>query len=219
MKTTLLLIGAILATNFAMAQSPTKFGVKAGVNFQNITGKAIDGEKVKNDIKTGFVIGVDADIPVGIDFYVQPGVLFSTKGTSLDDADAKVNLSYLEVPVNFLYKPSLGTGKMLLGFGPYVAYALGGKMNPESGSSKSLKFENKVTAAEYTAALTNGTAYAKRFDAGANFFAGYEFSNRLSFQLNAQLGLLNINPKISDYPDDKSALKNTGFGITAGYKF
>ena len=43
--------------------------------------------------------------------------------------------------------------------------------------------------------------YFKPFDAGANFVAGYEFSNRFSAQLNAQLGLVNINPKYDGLPD------------------
>jgi hypothetical protein len=63
--------------------------------------------------------------------------------------------------------------------------------------------------------------YLRPFDAGANIFAGYELPVGLFFQLNAQLGLLNINP---DYEgegtsEDKSSLKNTGFSLSAGYRF
>ena len=56
----------------------------------------------------------------------------------------------------------------------------------------------------------------KRFDAGANFLAGYEFSNKLSFQLNAGLGLVNI---LNTESGDDAKLKNTGFGISLGYRF
>ncbi|HEX2533115.1 MAG TPA: PorT family protein, partial [Chitinophagaceae bacterium] len=55
----------------------------------------------------------------------------------------------------------------------------------------------------------------KRFDAGGNLLAGYEFANRLSFQLNAQLGLVDINPKMND----ESKWRNTGFGVSLGYRF
>ena len=57
----------------------------------------------------------------------------------------------------------------------------------------------------------------KRFDAGANLLAGYEFSNKLSFQLNAGLGLIRLNNRADD--DTKSSIKNTGFGVSLGYRF
>jgi hypothetical protein len=47
---------------------------------------------------------------------------------------------------------------------------------------------------------------------------GYEFANRLSFQLNAQLGLTDIHPEYQSNPDLNKATK-TGFGISAGYRF
>jgi hypothetical protein len=56
-------------------------------------------------------------------------------------------------------------------------------------------------------------------DAGANLLAGYEFSNRISFQLNAQLGLAKINSKYENSPNAKTSAKNTGFGVSLGYRF
>jgi hypothetical protein len=53
-------------------------------------------------------------------------------------------------------------------------------------------------------------------DAGANLLAGYEFSNRFSFQLNAQLGLTKINPEYEGATNDKTSAKNTGFGFSVG---
>src|SRR5205085_11734581 len=109
--------------------------------------------------------------------------------------NVKTTLSYIEIPINFVYKPLLGDSRLLLGFGPYVAFGVGAS-NIEFGSAPS---------------------QIKRFDAGANVLAGYEMSNRLSFQLNAGLGLLNLANRESG--DTKSSIKNTGFGISAGYRF
>jgi hypothetical protein len=192
----------------------TTFGVRAGVNFQNINGKDVDGDKLENKIKPGFHVGANAEIPVATDFYVQPGVLFSTKGAKLNNSDDKINLSYVEVPVNLVYKPLLGTGRVMIGFGPYAGFAVGGKYKPGTGSDTDIMFEKDINQIEGQSWL-----FAKRFDAGANFLAGYEFSNKLSFQLNAQLGLININSDNERYLDDKTARKNTGFGISAGYRF
>ncbi|HKZ65690.1 MAG TPA: porin family protein [Chitinophagaceae bacterium] len=202
MKTKTLFI-AVCATLFStaiFAQSKTTFGIRAGVNFQNLNGKNAADDNWDNKLKTGFNAGVNAEIPVGIDFYVQPGLLFSTKGAKLEDSDTKLNLSYLELPVNFIYKPELGTGRMVLGFGPYAAYAVGGKTKEPDTD---LEFGDQP--GEW-----------KRFDAGANLLAGYEFSNKLSFQLNAGLGLLDIRKRPTG--DSKSTVKNTGFGLSLGYR-
>jgi len=219
MKNKALLL-ALTTTAFALgAQAQTTFGIRAGVNFQNITGKTYDDKDVNNKLKTGFNVGVNAEIPVAPDFYVQPGVLFTTKGAKdKDDDDIKINVSYIEVPINFLYKPTLGAGKLLLGVGPYVAFGIGGKVSDMNGKEKDLKFEKEVTATEY---LNNGipSPFIRRLDAGGNFLAGYEFSNKLSFQLNAQLGLIKINTDIEGVSNDKTKYKNTGFGVSLGYRF
>lgn len=57
--------------------------------------------------------------------------------------------------------------------------------------------------------------YFKRMDIGADFFVGYELRNKISFTLNSQLGLVNINAKSAD----KTENKNTGFGLSIGYRF
>lgn len=62
------------------------------------------------------------------------------------------------------------------------------------------------------------TAYCKRVDAGGNLLFGYEFSNKFSAQLNAQLGMVKINTKVEN-PTDNAKYKNTGFGISLGYRF
>lgn len=225
MKTKALLL-ALSVTVFALGakaqETPgTTFGVRAGVNFQNINGKDFLDEKLDNKIKTGFNIGVNAEIPIASEFYLQPGVLFTTKGAkSKDDDDAKISLSYIEVPINFLYKPELGMGKLLLGIGPYIAFGIGGKVSNGDGKETDVEFTKEVSAANYSAATSQGLfPYFKRFDAGGNLLVGYEFSNNFSFQLNAQLGMININSDIKDVSSDDTKFKNTGFGLSVGYRF
>ncbi|MGZ8556812.1 MAG: porin family protein [Chitinophagaceae bacterium] len=204
---TKIMIAVVITTFFTtgvFAQSTTSFGIRAGVNFQNLNGKDVGGDNLENKLKTGFNAGVNAEIPVGIDFYLQPGLLFSTKGAKIGETDDKINLSYIELPINFIYKPSLGTGRLIMGFGPYAAFAAGGSYKPENGEDVDIEFGDQP-------------GEMKRFDAGANLLAGYEFSNRLSFQLNAGLGLLKINNRVAN--DSKSSLKNTGFGVSLGYRF
>jgi len=222
MKTKLLMVlFAVCAcmTSYSQLGRPS-LGIRAGVNFQNLNGKDAQGENLDNRLKVGFNAGVTADVPIAEDFYVQPGLLFSTKGArAAEDAvadDARINLSYLELPINLVYKPVLGQGNLIMGFGPYVAYALGGKVKTDN-AEVDLEFENEVTPVEYAA---QAGLIAKRFDAGANLLFGYEFNSRVSAQLNAQLGLLNLQPKVTGVDrDDVGTWKNTGFGVSLGYKF
>jgi hypothetical protein len=216
-KTLLLALTTTALALGAQAQETTTFGIRAGVNFQNLNGKDYNDDDLENKMKTGFHIGVNAEIPVATDFYLQPGVLFSTKGAiDKDDEDIKWNLSYIEVPINFLYKPALGAGKLLLGVGPYVALGIGGSYKNFDGKEIDLKFENEITASQ---AADLNTVYARSIDAGGNLLVGYEFANKLSAQLNAQLGMLKVNPKIDGITNDKSKWKNTGFGLSLGYRF
>ncbi len=79
-----------------------------------------------------------------------------------------------------------------------------------------IKFSNRITWDEYS---DMDHAYYRPFDAGANIFAGYELEMGLFFQLNAQMGMLKMNPEIEEAEDDEAAYKNTGFGISIGYNF
>jgi hypothetical protein len=218
-----LVTACIIASNTAKAQSKTTFGIRSGVNFQNINGKDYNGNKLNNQLIPGFHIGVNAEIPLVSEFFIQPGLLFTTKGGRMDINEngnkytQTTHLAYMEVPVNFLYKTQLGTGHLLAGLGPYVEVGVGGKIKYSGSgapSDRDVIFQNTVDDAE-----ANSGVYYRRMGAGANFLFGYEFRNRLSAQLNAQLGLTNINPKNGQVSDPKATAKNTGFGVSLGYRF
>ncbi|WEK35775.1 MAG: porin family protein [Candidatus Pseudobacter hemicellulosilyticus] len=212
MKTKLFLLTALLTTGVAAVNAQTSFGIRAGVNFQNLNGEDVTGDDFDYKLKTGFHVGVNAEIPLAAEFYLQPGVLFSMKGAKADDDnDTKVNIGYIEVPINFLFKPELGNGKLLLGVGPYVGFGVTGKIKGD-GDDVDIEFANEASGLDALRTI-------RRFDAGGNLLFGYEFSNKLSLQLNAQLGMLNIAPDIEGVPDNDYKIKNTGFGVSVGYRF
>ncbi|HVG13102.1 MAG TPA: outer membrane beta-barrel protein, partial [Flavisolibacter sp.] len=108
MKKKLLVLGAaaFICSTSLMAQTTsnagrTTFGLRGGVNFSTFNGEDASGNDLDNKIATGFNVGLNAEIPVGTGSYIQPGVLFSTKGTEYQNG-AEVNLSYVEIPVNFV---------------------------------------------------------------------------------------------------------------------
>jgi len=213
----ILVLSATLAT--AQDQPKISFGVLGGVNLHNLTGKAYNGDKLNNDMMLGYHVGVNARIPIASRCFFQPGLMFSVKGDKNKSAESTstTKFNYLEMPLNMGYKTSLGSGSVTFGFGPYIAYALGGKVKTEGSSATveyDIEFKNTVEAGDLGL-----VKYYKHLDAGANIFAGYEMTSGLFVQLNAQFGMLKINPEYKEYPEDKAAEKNTGFGLSAGYRF
>lgn len=230
MKTRILTIIAILVLAATALEAQVDFGIVAGPNFQNMVGKDDDGDKVTNGMIIGFHAGVKASIPVATDFYFQTGLLFSQKGSkndmgilptkaSSEDYYTTTRISYVELPLHLLFRPEIGNGHVLVGFGPYVAFGIAGTQNVDYDGipafEQKIKFKNEITMSEY---WDMDYAYYRRFDAGADIFAGYEFDMGLFVQLNAQLGLLNMMPVIEDN-ESNANLKNTGFSLSLGYNF
>lgn len=228
---------ATFAVSPAMLFSQVQLGVRAGVNFSNVIYKDADGNKsLSTDLIPGFHIGAIGDIALADDYYVQPGILFTTKGFKMQesDGDAKVTFKlspyYIEVPVNFLYKPILGNGRLLLGVGPYFAYGIGGswEVTATDGSTKiskdgNLVFKNNVSSSDSANfndwnSIPDELPYGKAFDMGANALIGYEFSNHFSFQVNGQLGLINNASKYNGESTGETQ-KNIQFGASIVYKF
>lgn len=223
MKTRILIIISIffLSLTFTTAQEIKKvsFGVLGGVNFQNLSGKDFNGDKLENKLIVGFHVGANIMIPLAPEFYFQPGLLFSTKGAKYSDdlSTSTTRLSYIELPLNLVYRAQLGNGYIFLGLGPYLGYAIMGKVQTEiAGNTEKtdIEFQNVV---EISDPLT--VPYYKALDVGANIFFGYELPFGVFAQINAQLGLVKINPEYEALADDKSSIKNTGFGLSLGYRF
>ncbi len=221
MKNKLILIVSVLvlSASFAVAQDRTSFGILGGINFQDLSGKATNGDKLENEMQLGFHGGINVQIPVAPEFYFQPGLMYTTKGAKNSEGSltSKTKLNYIEMPLNFVYKAPLSNGFFMLGFGPYLAYAISGNVETKGGSvtlDQDVEFTNKVKSGDPLL-----VPYYKAFDAGAGIFVGYETAGGLFLQLNTQLGLLNINPEYEGLTADKSAVKNTGFGLTLGYRF
>ncbi len=202
-----------------ITESRIKYALLGGVNFQNWNGTDVNGSMMDNKLVTGYHLGGNVQIPLAPEFYFQPGFLFSTKGTKIntDSVNNKYKISYLELPLNFVYKGLLGRGFVMVGFGPYLGYGIKGKVTSTRNGSdvvSDVKFKNTIETSD-----PSNIPYLKSFDAGANIFAGYELENGLFFQLNTQLGALKLNPENKRISNDKTSLKNTGYGFSVGFRF
>lgn len=215
----ILVLSASFATAQTKGQTKMSFAVLGGINFQNLNGKNLSGDKLKNDMLMGYHAGVNVQIPIAPEFYFQPGLMFAVKGAKNTNGSitSTTRLNYIEMPLNMVYKASLGNGFVMLGFGPYVGYGIGGKVKTTGGSitlDQNVEFKNVVETGDN---LT--TPYYKAFDAGGNIFFGYEMASGIFIQLDSQFGMLNIRPEYKGLTTDKSTVKNTGFGLSLGYRF
>ncbi len=224
------LAAALLICASASVQAQTVFGVRAGVNLSTISHVDEAGEKQDTESIPSFQIGLTVDRPIAADFYLQPALLYSGKGFKQDGGwlagsgnEFKAKVSYVELPVNVLYKPHLGTGNLLLGAGPYLAYGTGGKWEADgqivvgdivlSESEGDAIFKNDVVDGEFGNYL-----YGKPWDYGANVMLGYEFLQQFSVQLNAQFGIANLQPDV-DGRKPEGHIRNNSYGISVGYRF
>jgi hypothetical protein len=206
-----MLLAAMLATSFSFAQ--VSFGVKGSLNMFNLAMKDSDGKKVESKMIPAFDLGAYAEIPLVDEFYIRPELIYAAKGAKSKDLQPEytVHTSWIELPVLFLYKGAFASDKVLLGFGPYLAMGVGGKVKSDI-EDIDVKFKNDVSESDSVA------LYYKPIDFGAKIMAGYELSNGLSFAINASLGLSNIEPKYSGKTTD-AITKNVGFGLTLAYRF
>jgi hypothetical protein len=202
-----LAIVLLLAIVSISAQAQVKFGPRIGANFSTMTLK-YSGLSIDPNSLVGINGGVQAEISLG-SFAIQPAFLFAMKGSKYDISSADVSMkiapSYIEVPVNIVYKIGAGPLHVLLLAGPYVSYGIGGKYKYTSGSEsyeESIKFGS------------GDDDDMKPLDAGINLGGGVEISH---FQVQAQygLGLINLAPTT----ENDAEQKNRVFSLSLIYLF
>jgi len=224
-----MLIALLSLLSFA-GHAQLKVGIRGGFSLTNVSLVSEENERQNTEAIPRFQIGLTLDIPLVADFYLQPAVLYAGKGYKQDggwlvaaEGEFEVKLAYVEVPVNLLYKPQLGTGNLLIGAGPYLGYGIGGKWDTNgqivigdivlSENSGKVLFKNDWSEGEFGNYL-----FGKPWDYGINLVAGYEFLQHFTAQFNAQFGLANLSPNTENVSSDGST-RNKGYGISVGYRF
>jgi hypothetical protein len=182
----------------ASMQAQVKFGPTAGLNLSTATVK-VGGTKMDTKSIVGFNIGLISEFNLTGNLFLQPALLFSTKGTKVTEVEFESTITpiYIEIPVNVVYKFGSESVKFFLNAGPYIAYGIGGKIKSGGESVK----------ISYGSGESNDL---KPFDFGLTFGAGVELS---SFIISAHygLGLANLSPVTTN--DTKVNGKVIGFSI------
>jgi len=183
----------------------------------------------KNKSKFSWKIGAAASFPISDNFSFMPQLNLLSKGGKMGykmdedffgttfkfDINSNITLTYLELPLNIVYN----TESFFVGAGPSISYGLNGEYTmkmkylitdgvdteeDQMSESEKIKFDNNDEADHPS---------LKPFEIGANFTAGYKFSNGLFIQGTANIGLNNISPY------ENTSLKTRYFGIGIGYFF
>jgi len=192
------------------AQSP-RIGLSAGVAISNLDFKA-DNVSFSAKTKTGFTAGIVADLPLGTNFSIQPGLYYVRTGTTDEETGGgqtvsmDISINNLELPVNLLFNAHTTAGTFFIGAGPAISYALSGKGTASDGTnstSEDLHFGN-----------SEGDDM-KRLGIGANFTTGFTFKPGLLLAVNYNAGLSNLLPQATD----NNKITSHYFGIRLGYMF
>jgi len=232
MKQKFLAIGTLaLLTGIALqaqkSPAPSLF-VKGGLNLSNIT---IDKNGAVDDNKgiASFQAGLQADLPIGSYFAIQPGIFFTGKGAKLESGNVSANNwyrattrpYYIEIPVNAVIKLPLGdASSFFFGAGPYLGIGVGGKNRVEGqvagaafSRSENIQFSNDdpFTSTE------EGSGYniMRRFDYGLNGTVGIQAKYAL-FSVNYGLGLAKLQSGTSSANDELNKYRVLSF--TVGFK-
>lgn len=190
----------MMAFVFVMKMSNAQTSVFGGVNFANMKFSS-GGFSFSPKSIVGYHFGVGSDFALNNNLYINTGLQFSLKGFKVEPGlmdetfGGKDQLSYLEVPVNLMYKHQLHDAlKIFIQAGPYIGYALKGKEKTNEG----------------TVDIDFGSENYRRADYGLGIGAGAEFG-RIIAKLNYQFGLANI------VDNSEVKVRNRVFQISVGY--
>ncbi len=188
------LVILILSAQTINAQPPG-FGLKGGLNFSNFGGD----DAGTWDSRTGFSFGGFANSSFSEIFYIQPEILYTTKGAATTSAfgagdreTRTLKFSYLEIPIlgKITIPFSDSNFQPMLYAGPYMALKLSSKMEIES--------ENQDTESSYDEA--RATDFGFVFGGGVGFPVR---ENIIGLEVRYNMGLTSF-----DDSDDNLSIKH-----------
>ena len=198
-----------------------RYGIGAGVSSYNISGEATANLKqllnfangiVSTGPVTGFYGGGYANISIGNNLSVEPGLYYSTKGYAITgsysvkgfdilsaNAKAALNSSYIEIPV--LLKANFKGLQVFAG--PQLSYLTNANLTTSAGLAGINLYHGNM----------NITSQLNRWDAAIIAGVGYQFTNGIRLTALYDRGLSNVNAgqNIKSY--------NEGFKVGAGISF
>ena len=168
--------------------------------------------------------GIVADIQVNPSLMLRTGLNYQQQGITLKatfpgvpgeineiSTEAKLNLHYLQVPLNVLYTTK-GATSFFVGGGPYVSFAVSGKTKSETtyrytdGTVETEKEEADLFEKD-----EDGNTSFKRTDFGLGAIAGVKLPGGFFANVGYQYSLANLSK------DEDAKYRNRGLQLTIGY--
>jgi hypothetical protein len=193
-----------------------QFGGTAGLNFSGAIVKYPTYEVSGAHPSPGFEVGVFADIPLDGKmslFSFRPSLSYSLERASavVEGDKAKIHISFIKVPLLFMYHSNAMQKRLSFGVGPYIAYNLGGKYDWANTRVQSISFGSNQ--ADY------GRTY-KKIDIGTDLQGVYQLNEQLALGAKFDLGLINMIHTTEDPDAAKSSKIHTiSLAFTVAYTF
>jgi hypothetical protein len=216
----IILIGALIVV-FQITYAQITWIPKAGLTSSKINTK-IDEPDGSTDysigdvrIKIGFTIGVGVNIPITKALSFQPELSFIQKGHSSSahiasltindnvfenyNADSKLTLNYLEMPVLAKYTVSLakGAAQLFVVAGPSFALGVGGKIKQETsfyyqGMIRTTSEEGKVKFGSDERFPNDNYGVERRGDIGLQTGIGAILFKKITVDVRYTFGMTNL---------------------------
>ena len=173
------------------------FGAKAGVNFSDITGPDVDSFTGR----TGFHVGLVAEIMITETFAFQPEIMYSAQGSDYEESfegvtfKGEATIDYINIPL--MAKLYVGEGGFSVEAGPQVGLLMSAKFKEDD-------FEEDIKDD------------LKSIDFGVNLGLGYKMESGLNFGARYNLGLSDAN---DSGIDDGAEYKNSVIQAYVGFFF
>lgn len=223
----LLMVSAMIVV--ALNLNAQAVGIQAGVIAANASAK--DGtEKASTKDLISWKAGVVFDWHLSDNLNFMPNVNLLVKGAKSESSSSgntggitfsntqtgKEKLTYLEVPLNFVYNAGGKKGAgLFVGLGPSVSIGLSGTgsvttTTTVNGTSQTQVEENKVKF-DGKANANDNDDHLKAFELGGNFLIGYKFKNGLFVNANYNQSFTNIAV------EQNQSFKNMYIGLNLGF--
>ncbi|MBK5192248.1 MAG: PorT family protein [Flavobacteriaceae bacterium] len=192
MKNLILLFSLFIFTGtIVKAQESVLFGAKAGVNFTNMNSDSFSD----NNTRTGFHLGLLAEIPLTNRFSIQPEVLYSTQGTEADVIMNGSSPQTMEYKLDYIQVPVLAK--------VYLTESL----SIEAGPSFNFLVNEEIGGEE--------TDFGSSFEFGGAIGVSYKFRGGFFGDVRYINGFTNAFDRESYFED----IKNNGFQFGVGFMF
>ena len=200
-KLILIIFLSITSIGKAQSQENFLFGIKGGVNFSHLNFKEFD-----SDSRTGFHVGILAEIPLTQKFAVQPEILYSSQGAESFDGPSfdgpvlhEFDLDYIQVPITIKY------------------YFLR-NLALEAGPSFNFLVKEQITATYFYMPMTGTSSnkYGRFFEFGSLLGLSYNLPG--NFLLNTRF-IFGITDAFNGEGFSSSSVHNYGYQLGIGYIF